>query len=235
MSIVSLKSANDAPETGTGSQETVEAVSTEDVEYLMDEIPKALADSVEGIARVTEIVRALKDFSHPSTEISAADLNQAIESTATVARNEWRYVADLVIDADKNLQLTPCVLNEFNQVILNIVVNAAHAIADVVGDSSEKGKITIRTRQLENCAEIQIEDTGGGIPDDVRNRIFDPFFTTKKVGKGTGQGLSIAHNIVVTKLGGTISVESTVGQGTCFTIRLPSLPPDDATAKTEAA
>jgi signal transduction histidine kinase len=122
------------------------------------------------------------------------------------------------------------VLNEFNQVILNIIVNAAHAIADVVGNGGDKGVITIRTRQLKDYAEIQIEDTGGGIPDDVRDRIFDPFFTTKEVGRGTGQGLSIARNIVVNKLGGTITFKSTAGQGTCFTIRLPSENPNFARA-----
>jgi signal transduction histidine kinase len=230
MGVITSKSAESTPTAGTGHPETADAMSSEDVEYLMDEIPKALADSVEGIARVTKIVRALKEFSHPSTEIAPEDLNRAIESTATVARNEWRYVADLTIEADENLQLTPCVLNEFNQVILNIIVNAAHAIADVVGNGGDKGVITIRTRQLKDYAEIQIEDTGGGIPDDVRDRIFDPFFTTKEVGRGTGQGLSIARNIVVNKLGGTITFKSTAGQGTCFTIRLPSENPNFARA-----
>ena len=174
------------------------------------------------VGRVTKIVRAMKEFSHPSQAKTPVDLNAAIQSTLTVASNEWKYVAELNTDFDPALPLVTCLPGEFNQVILNIIVNAAHAITDVVGEASgEKGVITITTRKLDGCAEICIADTGKGMPKDVKARIFDPFFTTKEVGKGTGQGLSIAYNVVVEKHAGTITVDSVSGQGTTFTIRLP--------------
>jgi len=165
----------------------------------------------------------MKEFSHPgSDEKTPTDLNKAIENTVTVARNEWKYVADLATDFDETLPPVLCLPGEINQVILNMIVNASHAIADVVGDGANgKGNITIRTRKMKEWAEIAIEDTGAGIPEEIRQRIFDPFFTTKEVGKGTGQGLSIAHNVVVEKHGGSIDVASEPGKGTTFTIRLP--------------
>ncbi|MDZ7261462.1 MAG: ATP-binding protein, partial [candidate division KSB1 bacterium] len=138
------------------------------------------------------------------------------------ARNEWKYVAELETDFATDLPLVPCFPGEFNQAILNILVNAAHAIADVVGDGSNgKGTITISTRRQGHWAEIRIKDTGTGIPEEVRPRIFDPFFTTKEVGKGTGQGLAIAHSVIVEKHGGTITFETELGQGTTFILRLP--------------
>lgn len=193
-----------------------------DIDYLEGEIPRALDQSLEGMQRVADIVRAMKEFSHPSTERTPADLAKAIASTATVARNEWKYVADIVTDFDTDLPLVPCVLNEFNQVILNMIVNAAHAIADVVGDDdARRGTITIQTRRVGDMAEIRISDTGAGMPEEVRARVFDPFFTTKPVGKGTGQGLSLAWDVIVKRHGGTIGVQSTPGHGACFVIRLP--------------
>jgi signal transduction histidine kinase len=229
LDMVSWISTSFAKGAGIDNAKLRDMVEKADIEFLQQEIPKAINDSAEGIDRVTKIVRALKEFSHPSTEKSPEDINRAIESTATVARNEWKYVADLVIDADENLQQVPCVLNEINQVMLNLIVNAAHAIRDVVGNDGGKGTITIRTRQRDACAEIQVEDTGAGIPEGIRDRIFDPFFTTKDVGQGTGQGLSIARNVIVDKHGGTISVESGPGRGTRFTICLPT----DSTASDE--
>lgn len=194
-----------------------------DLPFLEEEVPKAFRDSVQGIEYITKIVRALKCFSHQSEEKSPEDINRAIESTAAVARNEWKYVAELTIDADPNLRLVPCVLNEFNRVLVNLIVNAAHAIADVVGTSGTRGRITITTRQRKNHAEIRVADTGTGIPEDIRTRIFDPFFTTKAVGQGTGQGLAISYRIIVDNHGGTISVDSKPGEGSCFTLRLPSV------------
>jgi signal transduction histidine kinase len=197
-----------------------------DLSYLMTEIPQAIQQSQQGIERVTKIVRAMKEFSHPSVEEkSETDLNRAVETTITVARNEWKYVAELVTDFDPTLPPVRCLPGEFNQVILNLIVNAAHAIADVVGnDGNNKGTIIVRTRHDENWAEIRISDTGTGIPEAIRLKIFDPFFTTKVVGKGTGQGLAIAHSVIVDKHGGTISCETEVGKGTTFIIRLPLLP-----------
>ncbi|MCB0197086.1 MAG: PAS domain S-box protein [Anaerolineae bacterium] len=199
-----------------------------DLEFLLEEIPLAIEESLEGVARISKIVQAMRDFSHPGTvEKKSIDLNQAIESTITVTRNEWRYVADLETDFDADLPPVPCLPGEFNQVILNMVVNAAHAIKDVVGDKPvEKGKIRVSTGRSEGWAEIRIRDTGTGIAPDVKPRIFDPFFTTKDVGQGTGQGLAISYAVIVEKHGGTISVESEVGQGTTFVVRLPLIPTD---------
>jgi PAS domain S-box-containing protein len=194
-----------------------------DLEYLFKEIPTAIDQSIEGIERVSKIVRAMKDFSHPnSTEKSSIDINHAIESTITVARNEWKYVATLETDFDAGLQPVMCFPGEFNQVILNLVVNAAHAIGDVIlAGGSEKGTIRVSTRRAGNAVEIRISDTGTGIPEAVRPRLFEPFFTTKEVGKGTGQGLAIARSVIVEKHGGTITFETEIGKGTTFIIRLP--------------
>ena len=150
------------------------------------------------------------------------NLNQAIDSTITVASNEWKYVADLELDLDPDLPAVHCLPGEFNQVILNVVINATHAIAAANGDETDvKGTISVRTRAAGEWAEIRIADTGTGMQEDVKARIFDPFFTTKDVGKGTGQGLNIAYNIVTEKHGGSITVETELDKGTCFVIRLP--------------
>jgi len=193
-----------------------------DFDYLKEEIPRALNQSLEGVDRVAKIVRAMKEFSHPAREKTATDLNRAIQSTITVASNEWKYVAEIEMDLDTNLPAVHCSPAEFNQVVLNMVVNAAHAIGDVVGDGAKgKGKIRVRTRPDGEWAVIEISDSGAGMPAHVQQRIFEPFFTTKEVGKGTGQGLAIAHNVIVDKHGGTIKVASAPGKGTTFTIRLP--------------
>jgi len=195
-----------------------------DIEYLSAEIPQAIEQSLEGVEQVSKIARAMKDFSHPGAEEekAAVDINKAIESTITIARNEWKYMADMETELDPNLPLVSCVQGQFNQVILNMIVNASHAIADAIGENSgEKGKITIGTRRDGDWAEIRISDTGSGIPEEVREKIFNQFFTTKKVGKGTGQGLTISRNIVVEKHGGTIDFESETGKGTTFIVRLP--------------
>jgi signal transduction histidine kinase len=193
-----------------------------DLEFVLGEVPQAIDQAGEGVQRISKIVRSLKHFSHPGGEVKElSDLNEAIESTITVASSEWKYVADVVTHYDPDLPLVSCVLGEFNQVILNMVVNAAHAIKDVVGDSGEKGTITIATRGAGQWAEITLRDSGAGMSPAVRAKIFDPFFTTKEVGRGTGQGLAIAHSVVVKTHHGTIDVRSTVGQGTEFTIRLP--------------
>lgn len=200
-----------------------EAIDHADLDYLLEEIPKAILQSLEGVDRVAKIVRAMKEFSHPgSSEMTTVDLNHALESTITVARNEWKYVADMVTDFDPNLPPVPCLPGEMNQVFLNIIVNAAHAIAEVVGDGSQgKGIIRVSTRALPDWVEIRISDTGTGIPESIRSKIFDPFFTTKQIGKGTGQGLAYAHTVVVEKHKGIITFETEEGKGTTFIIRLP--------------
>ncbi len=202
----------------------VERAETEiDLDYLTREIPKAIYESLGGLARVAEIVRAMREFSHPDIgEKVATNLNKAIENTITVARNEWKYVAEMQTDLDADLPRVPCLPGEFNQVILNLLVNAAHSIADVVGDGTHgKGTITVTTRRAGNWVEISIRDTGMGIPEWARGKIFDPFFTTKEVGKGTGQGLAISYNVIVEKHGGTITFDTELWQGTTFVIRLP--------------
>lgn len=194
-----------------------------EMDYLKEEIPKAICQSLEGIERVANIVRSMKEFSHPgSDEKSLVDINKAIETTVTISRNEWKYCADLTTDFDPALVAIPCLLGEFNQVILNMIVNAAHAIQSVLGERPvDKGTISIVTKSTDQYAEIRISDTGSGIPEDIRSRIFDPFFTTKSVGKGTGQGLAVAYNVIVGKHGGRLEVESKVGQGSTFIICLP--------------
>jgi PAS domain S-box-containing protein len=193
-----------------------------DVSYLRDEIPKAIAQSLEGIERIARIVSAMKEFSHPGLEKTPVDLNHAIAVTITVASNEWKYIAEVKTDFDPALPPVPVMPGAFNQVILNILVNAAHAVSAAMGEGAlAKGTITVVTRRIEDWVEIRISDTGCGMPAKIINRIFDPFFTTKPVGKGTGQGLAIAHDVVVKKHGGTISVDSEPGVGTTFTLRLP--------------
>ncbi len=165
----------------------------------------------------------MKDFSHPGGEDKTpADINQALRSTITVCRNRWKYVADLETDFDDSIPTVPCLIGEFNQVILNIIVNAADAIAEQVGDSPEqKGKIVVTTRSTDEMVIIQITDNGPGIPEKIHNRIFEPFFTTKEVGKGTGQGLAICHDVIVNKHCGKINFQSGPEGGTTFTIQLP--------------
>jgi PAS domain S-box-containing protein len=195
-----------------------------DLEYLLKEIPSAIDQSMEGVGRVAKIVKGFKEFSHPgSEEKRAINLNQAIESTITVARHVWKYCAEVVTEFDTALPLVPCLVGEFNQVMLNLIVNSAHAISDVIAErgTTEKGTITIGTRQEGPWATISVADTGAGIPLEIQSRVFEPFFTTKEVGKGTGQGLALAHVAIVKRHQGQLSFESKVGQGTTFFVRLP--------------
>jgi PAS domain S-box-containing protein len=197
-----------------------------DCGFLLEEIPKALSQSLEGVSRVATIVRAMKEFAHPeSKDMAAADLNKALLSTLTVARNELKYVADVETDFG-DLPLVVCNVGDMNQVFLNLLVNAAHAVGDVMKETGKKGKISMHTQVDGSMALIAIADTGGGIPEGIRNRIFDPFFTTKEVGRGTGQGLAIARSVVVDRHKGTLTYESDVGKGTTFYVRLPLEPAD---------
>ena len=194
-----------------------------DVRYLLEESPKAFAQTKEGLGRVSKLVSAMKEFSHPGAkEKTPWDLNRAIDSTITISRNEWKYVADLTTDFDPNLPAIPCLVSEFNQVILNLIVNAAHAIGSTIKEGqATKGKIKVQTLNSPNWVEIRIEDTGTGIPKEIQPHVFEPFFTTKEVGKGTGQGLMIARSVIVDKHQGSIHFETEDGKGTTFIIRLP--------------
>ena len=178
---------------------------------------------------MARIVNAMKEFSHPgSQEKQAVDLNRAIETTITSSHNEWKYVADVQTHLDPDLPLVPCLAGEINQVLLNLVVNAAHAIADVSPRGGDGlGTITLATRRDGNWVEVSVADTGTGIPENVRDRVFEPFFTTKEVGRETGQGLTLVHAVVVKKHGGSIWLDSEVGKGTTFFVRLPILIPEE--------
>jgi signal transduction histidine kinase len=198
-----------------------EAEKAADLDYILNNAPQALESSIEGLGRIATIVRSMKEFAHPDqAHKTLADLNQAIKSTLVIAHNEYKYVAEVETDFGE-LPPVSCYLGEINQVMLNLLVNAAHAISDVVKDSGAMGKLTVRTRLDANEVEIAIGDSGTGIPEAARERIFDPFFTTKEVGKGTGQGLAFAHSVIVKKHQGTLRFETECGKGTTFFIRLP--------------
>jgi PAS domain S-box-containing protein len=191
-----------------------------DYEFLAEEVPKALERSLEGTERVAAIVRAMKEFAHPGiNEQQAADLNRALNTTITVARSEYKHIARVELELEP-LPDVVCNMGEINQVLLNLIVNAAHAIADAGKDAST-GLISIRTQRLDTQVRVTIEDNGCGISGANVDKIFDPFFTTKEVGRGTGQGLAIARSIVVDKHRGEIQVSSAVGRGTTFTVVLP--------------
>ena len=190
-----------------------------DLEFLLSEAPLAIEQSLDGIERIRQIVAAVKEFSYPDAKEKApADLHVAINTTLTVSRNQWKYVADVETRFAPDLPQVPCHIGEINQVVLNLVVNAAHAI-EAKGEG--RGLITISTRRDGDFAELVFADTGTGVPREIADRIFDPFFTTKPPGKGTGQGLSISRTIVIKKHGGTMTLRSEPGSGAEFTIRLP--------------
>jgi PAS domain S-box-containing protein len=209
------------------SESTIEnfdqCIRNADVEYLSQDIPRAIDQTLEGVERVSRIVRAMKEFSHPgSQEKKAVDLNKAIQTTITISRNEWKYVATMETRLDPDLPLVPCLAGEINQVLLNLVVNSVHAIAEAEQrDGHSMGTITIATRRDGDWVELSVADSGVGIPDHIKERVFDPFFTTKEVGKGTGQGLMLAHTVIVKKHGGKIWFDSEIGKGTTFYLRLP--------------
>jgi signal transduction histidine kinase len=196
-----------------------EAEDSADLDYALEQIPAAVERSMEGTRSVAGIVRAMKEFAHPDTrEKTQLDLNQALKNTLVVARNEIKYVADVETDFG-DLPSIPCHAGDLNQVFLNLLINASHAIVDA--KRPDRGRITIRTRADDRWVTVRIADTGCGIPSAIRDRVFEPFFTTKDVGRGTGQGLAIARNIIVDKHGGTIDFDSELGIGTTFYIRLP--------------
>ena len=204
-----------------------------DVGYLIENVPRSCESALMGVARVSKIVYAMKEFSHSGgEEKELADLNRATESTATVATSVWKHVADLELHLEADLPTPPVHLGEINQVILNLIINAAHAIADVVKDGGAKGRITVSTGHDDTHVEIRVADTGTGIPESARERIFTPFFTTKEIGKGTGQGLSLARSVVVDRHHGTIAFETETGRGTTFIVRLPLQDTDAPAAQT---
>jgi signal transduction histidine kinase len=209
------------------------AAREEELDYLLTETPKTLQQSLEGLRRIARIVRSLKEFAHPhGAEPTFAELERMIETAVNVSRHEWKYVAQIVTEFDPTVPPVPCVADEFNQVILNLIINASHAIEAKLKparDSGTRGTITIRTRRDETHAIVEVEDTGVGIPEEIRDRIFEPFFTTKDVGKGTGQGLAIVQSVIVKHHRGSVDFTSTPGKGTTFRLRLPLQLPTNGT------
>lgn len=212
----------DASLSNSGSPDS-QTVANLDFDYLKKEVPLAIQQTLEGIERVSKIVRALKEFAHPTTgKKHTVDVNKLVQSTAIISTNEWKYVADMELRLDPNLPKVDCLPAELNRVFLNIIVNAAHAIQEKnVQNPAAKGKITITTSHNPRFVEIAIADTGGGIAKDIQQRIFDPFFTTKEVGRGSGQGLSLARSTIVDKHNGQILFHSVFGEGTTFFVRIP--------------
>ncbi|QDV74097.1 Sporulation kinase E [Planctomycetes bacterium K2D] len=182
----------------------------------------AVEDCSEALRRVTEIVQSMRVMSHPGKrEHVATDLNAIVGSAVTITRSRWKYHAEVEIDIDDDLPMPEVMSNEISQVLLNLIVNAGDAIAEARSEDDPLGLITVRTRSDSDHVVVEVEDTGCGMPPELRSRIFEPFFTTKEVGKGTGQGLAIAHDIVVLGHGGQIECESEAGVGTTFRLYLP--------------
>ncbi len=201
-----------------------QAKQNSEIDYLQEEIPLAITQTLDGLRRVTKIVSAMKEFSHPGLEQKVlVDINRAIESTLMVSSNEWKYCADIDTQLAEDLPKVLGLGSELNQVFLNLIVNAADAIKDkqIEGERPVKGKIHISTHVEASWVEIRVADTGTGIPESIRSKVFDPFFTTKEVGRGSGQGLNMAYSVIVNKHEGCIRFSSEVGKGTVFIIRLP--------------
>jgi PAS domain S-box-containing protein len=215
-----VKSKTATPEMAISLQKAAEAAH---LNYFKEEAPKAIADSLEGIDRITHIVSAMRYFSHPGSDVKEnGNLNLIIKNALSLSRNEWKHVAEVKTDLAEDLPVIECYPSDLSQVILNLIINSVHAIKDVIKDEpTGKGKISISSRLLDDSVEVRISDSGTGIPEDIRGKIFDPFFTTKDVGMGTGQGLAICFTVIVKKHGGILEFESEIGRGTTFIIRLP--------------
>jgi signal transduction histidine kinase/HAMP domain-containing protein len=224
------QAVNSGEDIGAAARLAVDAEKKADLDYILENVPLAVESSIDGLGRIATIVRSMKEFAHPDqAQKTFADLNHALRSTLVIAHNEYKYIADIDTQFG-DLPLVQCHLGEINQVILNLLVNASHAIADAIKQSPGRGKLTVSTRLDGDVVEISVADTGTGIPEGIRDRIFDPFFTTKEFGKGTGQGLALAHSAIVVKHGGTLRFETECGKGTTFFIRLPVNAPESVAA-----
>ncbi len=218
--LAAYRAASEAALSAADSAALKEKEAACDLDFLLSEVPGSLEQSLEGLGQVARIVKAIKEFSHPQQdEMCAIDLNAAIRTTIAVSRNQWKYVAEIETNLDPDLPPVRCFQGDINQVVLNMIVNAAQAIEECV--EAQRGVISILTRREGDWAVVEIADNGIGMPEEVRKRIFDPFFTTKDIGKGTGQGLAISHTIIHQKHGGSIACESAPGEGTRFIIRFP--------------
>jgi signal transduction histidine kinase len=217
------QSAADAEDPAGGPAAIADLWREADADFLRDEVANAIAESHEGMTQIRDTVRALKEFSHPdSDEMQLGDVNRLVENALMVARNEYKYVADIVKELAEPPPVAPCFVSLINQVLINLIVNSAHAIGEKCrADPGTRGRITVSSRLESDHVVLSVEDDGPGIPEEIRGKIFDPFFTTKEVGKGTGQGLAITHRIVEDHAG-KIEVESTPGVGTKISIMLPT-------------
>jgi signal transduction histidine kinase len=214
--------AADVPGLTAPAAAVLEAADAADLSSTDEEVSDALAQIREGVERVAGIVRAMKDFAHQGGDTKTPiDLNATVETTIAVARNEWKYHCEVGLDLDDGLPGVPALAGPLKQAILVIVINAAQAVQDAVGDSGRKGTIAISTSQQGDNAVLKITDSGLGIPEKIRDRVFDPFFTTKEVGRGSGQGLTICRSAIVDQHGGTLEFETEPGVGTTFIIKLP--------------
>jgi len=223
---MATRSAAGAGASASGSVISDSNSATDDWAFLQQEIPNAITQSLEGIRRISKIVGAMRKFSHSSGgEKEFVDLNDALETTLTVAHNELKHIADVTTEFQADLPRVECFPDEMNQVFLNLIVNAAHAMrASAQKTPPQRGSLTVRTQLVKESVQIEIQDSGSGIPEHIRSRVFEPFFTTKQVGEGTGQGLAICHDIVVNKHRGKIWFETQLGKGTTFLVRLPIKP-----------
>jgi signal transduction histidine kinase len=202
-------------------------------EHIVEQLPAATEESRQGVNRVIDIVRAMRQFSLPGTaEMVETDLNEAIRNTLIITTNRWRNVAEVETELDADLPHVPAFPAGINQALVNVILNAADAIAEKLGDEPrEKGRIRIRSRCDADHAIVEIEDTGCGIAENIQSRVFDPFFTTKEVGKGAGQGLTVCHDVVVKQHRGAIELDSIPGQGSCIRFKLPRTAPGDASER----
>jgi len=204
------------------TEEIASAEKEADLEYLSRDIPETVANSLKGLKQVADIVSAMKEFSHPGVmDKVALDVNSALRNTVMISRNEWKHLAEVRLDLAEDLPVLYGLPQELNQVFLNLIMNASQAIEESNAASGSLGEIVISSRRRDGAIEVSFADTGPGIPEDIRSKIFEPFFTTKPVGKGTGQGLAISHAVIVQRFGGEIILETEVGKGSVFTVRLP--------------
>ncbi|MEL7155708.1 MAG: ATP-binding protein [Actinomycetota bacterium] len=222
-----IKAEESALGSGAEVVEQIKAIlEAADLDFVLDEVPAAVEQTQTGLERIAKIVRSMKVLSHPGSSIpSPLDISGAVDSIKTVTTSEWRYVAEFHTVLPEEPCVIECFAGEVNQVLINLIVNAVHAVADrQAAEAEHAGRIEVGVRQEDDRVDIWVTDNGCGVPPEIRQRIFDPFFTTKEVGRGTGQGLSLVHAVVVGKHGGTIGLDSTVGEGTTFTIGLPLTP-----------
>ena len=219
-------SARTDPASPAAAQRLASTQAEVELDYLKEDLPQLLDESADGLSRVKKIVQDLKDFSRvDQADWQEADLNAGLESTLNVVRHEVKYKAD-VVKALTPLPSVLCLAGQLNQVFMNLIVNASHAIA-------ERGVITLASGVQDGWAWVQVDDTGSGMSDEVQRRIFEPFYTTKDVGKGTGLGLSLSFSIVK-RHGGVIQVRSTPGVGSAFRVWVPIAGPGSATGAAPA-